>query len=347
MGLQTTQPSVCCCERLKGMSLIKRLLITPGEPAGIGPDITIQAAQLAWPSELIAIADPLLLQERAEQLHLPLKLIDVDLSAAPTQHQPGTLKMLASPLTVSAKPGRLDVKNAQYVINTLQQAAELCKNKTITGLVTGPVQKSIINESGIAFSGHTEFFADYCHVPQTVMLFVVEQLKIALVTTHLPISAVAGAITPAHLENIITVLQTGLKQQFHIDAPRIFVCGLNPHAGENGHLGKEEIEVITPTLNRLRQQGYHLEGPFSADTIFTPKYTEQADVILAMFHDQALPLVKYIGFGQAVNVTLGLPFIRTSVDHGTALDMAGTGKADAGSMHAAIRLAITLQNGHC
>ncbi|TAK73372.1 MAG: 4-hydroxythreonine-4-phosphate dehydrogenase PdxA [Gammaproteobacteria bacterium] len=324
-----------------------RLLITPGEPAGIGPDITLQLAQQSWPTELVVIADPALLMQRAQQLGLSVTLKECDLQQAPELHQAGTLKIIPISLNTIAEAGNLNPANADYVIRTLKTAASLChgEKKRADAIVTGPVHKGVINEAGIAFTGHTEFFAQYCRVPQTVMLFVADQLKVALATTHLPLAKVPEAITKAHLRSVISTLQAGLKQQFRLESPRIAVCGLNPHAGEGGHLGREEIETITPLLAELREQHYDVIGPLPADTIFTPKHLQEADVVLAMYHDQALPLVKYIGFGHAVNVTLGLPFVRTSVDHGTALDVAGTNRADAGSMMAAVELAIRMIDG--
>ena len=320
------------------------ILLTPGEPAGIGPDIIIQLAQHAWPQALIVIADPDLLLERAKKLNLPLALTGWDGQEKNAKsHSPaGSIKIFPHPLKNKSVCGILDTENARYVIETLSIAAQFCLDKKAAAVVTGPVHKSIINQAGIAFSGHTEFFRDYCGVSATVMLFVVDQCKIALATTHLPLQQVSAAITRQHLHAVLNVLHHDLQQRFHIAAPRIVVCGVNPHAGESGHLGREEIDVIAPLLHDLNQQGFHLAGPVSADTAFTPTQLKKADAILAMYHDQALPLVKYIGFGHAVNVTLGLPFIRTSVDHGTALDLAGTGQADAGSMLAALKLAIKL-----
>jgi 4-hydroxythreonine-4-phosphate dehydrogenase len=320
-----------------------RLLITPGEPAGIGPDITIQLAQESFPAELIVIADPDLLTSRATLLKLPLKLIECDLHSAPEPHTKGTLKIIPYALSAPVTPGKLNPENAFYVIKTLMAAADICLKNQADGIVTGPVHKGVINDAGMSFSGHTEFFADHCGVKTTVMLFVVDELKVALVTTHLPLAEVPKAITREKLRSVISILNTELKKQFHLSSPKILVCGLNPHAGENGYLGREEIETITPLLNDLRAQGYQLEGPLPADTIFTQQFLQRADAVLAMYHDQALPLVKYLGFGHAVNVTLGLPFIRTSVDHGTACDVAGSGNADAGSMIAAVKLAMKLQ----
>lgn len=319
-----------------------RILITPGEPAGIGPDITIQIAQHAWPIELVAIADPDLLSERAKQLGLDLQISECDINATPVPHQPKTIKIISQKLHTPAVAGKLNPANSPYVIQTLKQAADLCLQKQASAVVTGPVHKGVINDAGIPFTGHTEFFAQHSQVSDTVMLFVVDELKVALVTTHLPLASVSKAITKEKLRLILSILNTELKNQFGIISPRILVCGLNPHAGEGGYLGREEIETITPVLDELRAQHYLLQGPLPADTIFTQQYLQKTDAVLAMYHDQALPLVKYLGFGHAVNVTLGLPFIRTSVDHGTAIDIAGKRVADAGSMEAAVKLAITM-----
>ena len=330
---------------------MKRILITPGEPAGIGPDITIQIAQQPWKAELIAIADPQLLSERAKQLALPLQLHLCDLTQKPTSHLPGTLKIFKIPLVENVIAGQLNPANASYIIKTLEAATTFCAQNKADAIVTGPVHKETMNRGKYSFTGHTEFFAQVCHVPQTVMLFVVNQsaisakpLKIALATTHLPLEQVSPTITKKYLKLMLTILREELIKKFGIVSPHIFVCGLNPHAGEGGYLGKEEIEIMTPLLEQLRTEGHRLTGPLPADTIFTQKYLKEADAILAMYHDQALPLVKYIGFGQAVNVTLGLPFIRTSVDHGTAIDLAGTPEADSGSLAAAIDLAINLSS---
>jgi 4-hydroxythreonine-4-phosphate dehydrogenase len=324
------------------MKKLKRIIVTAGEPAGIGPDITIQIAQQSWDAELIVMASPDLLMQRAQQLQQPLELITADLNAPISQHQPGQLKIIPVPLDHVVIPGKLNTKTADYVLNCLSQAADYCLKKYADALVTGPVHKEIINQAGIAFTGHTEFFAQYCGVAHTVMLFVVDQLKVALATTHLALKDVPQAITKQKLQLTLTILNAELKKYFNQTPPKIYICGLNPHAGEGGYLGKEEIEVITPLIDELNQQGFHLTGPLSADTIFTAPFLAQADAILAMYHDQALPIVKYIGFGHAVNVTLGLPFIRTSVDHGTALDIAATGRADASSMQAAVELAIKM-----
>lgn len=324
------------------LSSTPRIIITPGEPAGVGPEITVAITQQAWPAELIVIADPHLLEERAKQKNVSLKFLECDLHQPATPSKVGQIKIFPIHLAEKALPGKINLANAPYVIQSLSIAAELCLQQKAQAIVTGPVNKSILNQAGIKFSGHTEFFAEYCKISQTVMLFVLKNpaLKVALATTHLPLSKVPVTITKAHLTNILSILKQELIKHFHIANPRIFVCGLNPHAGENGYLGREEIETITPLLEQIRAQGENIFGPLPADTIFTNKYLSQADVVLAMYHDQALPLIKYLGFGQAVNVTLGLPFLRTSVDHGTALDIAGTEAIDASSMFAAVELAI-------
>lgn len=321
--------------------IIPRILITPGEPAGVGVDVAVRIAQQAWPAELVVIADPELLLARAKQIGLPLQLVTVDLSQSPTQHQPGTLKIIPVALSMPATAGKLDVNNAAYVLKTLEIAASLCEQQQANAIVTGPVHKEIMNQAGIAFSGHTEFFAQHASVPQTVMLFVVDQLKVALVTTHLPLVKVSAAITANHLRSVLTIVHNELKKKFHLAEPRIAICGLNPHAGEGGYLGREEIDIMIPVINELRQE-MNLLGPLPADTIFTPAILSQTDIILGMYHDQVLPVVKYLGFDRAVNVTLGLPYIRTSVDHGTALDIAGTSTVNSGSMQAAIHLAISM-----
>lgn len=323
----------------------RHILITPGEPAGVGPDITVKIAQEQWDAALTVVADPQLLLERAEQLRLPLEIITCDINAPLRKHQAGKLHVLPVKLDASVIPGKLNPANAPYVLRTLSLAATLSEQHKSHAIVTGPVHKSVINQAGIPFSGHTEFFAEKCGATQTVMLFVVDQLKVALATTHVPLADVSKTLTQPRLEKVLQVLQHDLKKYFHIPAPRILVCGLNPHAGEGGYLGREEIDVIAPVIRKLRDQGYNLSDPLPADTLFTPQQLKKADAILAMYHDQALPVVKHIGFDRAVNMTLGLPFIRTSVDHGTALDIAGSGKADAGSMRAALALAVKTAGG--
>lgn len=321
-----------------------RVVITPGEPAGVGPDLVIALAQQAWPAELVVCADPALLLERAALLQLPLTLREYqpDVSAQPQAEK--TLTILPIKLHSKALPGQLDVNNGAYVVETLARACEGCLSGEFAALITGPVHKGIINDAGVPFTGHTEFFAERSHRDRVVMMLATEELRVALATTHLPLLDVPAAITPQTLTEVITILDHDLRTKFGIDEPQIYVCGLNPHAGEGGHMGREEIDVIIPTLESLGQQGIHLIGPLPADTLFQPKYLEHADAVLAMYHDQGLPVLKYQGFGRAVNITLGLPFIRTSVDHGTALDLAATGIADVGSFRTALNLAIKMIN---
>lgn len=319
---------------------LPRLLLTPGEPAGIGPDLTVLIAQRSWPCELVAVADPGLLQQRADQLGLPLGIDTVDPQRR-LPHQAGRLRVMPVALRQPAQCGRLDPRNAAYVLETLRIATACCQAQPHHALVTGPVHKGIINEAGVPFTGHTEFLAALTG-GYPLMLLAAPGLRVALVTTHLPLRQVADAITPDLLEKVLRILHQDLQQRFGIAAPRILVCGLNPHAGEGGHLGREEIEVIAPVLERLRAEGWDLAGPLPADTLFVPRQLEQTDAVLAMYHDQGLPVLKHLGFGQAVNITLGLPLIRTSVDHGTALDLAGSGRADPGSLSAAVEAAIAL-----
>ncbi|MGY3925984.1 4-hydroxythreonine-4-phosphate dehydrogenase PdxA [Aeromonas simiae] len=319
-----------------------RIALTPGEPAGVGPDLILQIAGQGWPHQLVAVADPALLAERAERLGLKIELQPYDPAEPPKAQAPGTLTVCPVPLGVPSEPGRLDAGNGAYVLETLRRAGEGNLSGEFAALVTGPVHKGIINQAGVAFSGHTEFFAEQSATAEVVMMLATEGLRVALVTTHLPLASVAKAITPAKLTRIVRILNQDLRSKFGIARPRIYVCGLNPHAGEGGHLGREEIEVIEPTLAQLRDEGMDLVGPLPADTLFQEKYLKDADAVLAMYHDQGLPVLKYKGFGKAVNITLGLPFIRTSVDHGTALDLAGTGRADTGSLLTAIHHAIKM-----
>jgi 4-hydroxythreonine-4-phosphate dehydrogenase len=318
------------------------LALTPGEPAGIGPDLCIQLAQQqALAANVVVIADPMLLLQRARQLQLPLNVIPyVPGEALPYPPlPPATLRVLAVPLSEPVETGKLNVANAAYVMRTLELAVAGCLSGEFGGLCTGPVQKSIINEAGIAFSGHTEFLAERSGVKRVVMMLSTPHLRVALATTHLPLAAVPAAITQDLLIEVLTILHHDLSTKFGLTTPRILVAGLNPHAGEGGHLGREEITTITPVLDQLRAQGMQLIGPLPADTLFTPQHLQQADAVLAMYHDQGLPVLKAQGFGEAVNHTLGLPFIRTSVDHGTALSLAGTGRADTGSLQAALAAA--------
>lgn len=319
-----------------------RVALTPGEPAGIGPELAVRIAQQPHRQQLVAIADPDLLLATARQLKLPLALNTFTADSPASPNPAGCLTVLPVKLAETAAPGRLNPANAPYVLQTLETATAGCMNGTFQALVTGPVHKGIINDAGVAFSGHTEFLAHHSGVDQVVMMLACEGLRVALATTHLPLAQVPGAITRASLTRTLEILHRDMQTKFGIDNPRILVCGLNPHAGEGGHLGHEEIDTITPVLEQLRARGMTLVGPLPADTLFTPRHLDAADAVLAMYHDQGLPVLKYKGFGQAVNITLGLPFIRTSVDHGTALDLAGKGVADLGSLATALDYAQTL-----
>jgi 4-hydroxythreonine-4-phosphate dehydrogenase len=319
----------------------RRLALTPGEPAGVGPELCVRIAQRAWPAGLVAFADPDLLEAAAARLGLPLQLHPHDPGTPPAPQAAGTLAIAPCPLAVPAEPGRLDPSNAGYVLDTLRAATDACRAGEVAGLVTGPVHKGVINDAGIAFTGHTEFLADLTG-GHPVMMLACPGLRVALATTHLPLAEVPRALDAATLERVLRILVHDLASRFGIAQPRVLVCGLNPHAGEGGHLGREEIEVIGPVLDRLRGEGLDLVGPLPADTAFTPPMIETADAVLAMYHDQGLPVLKHLGFGRAVNITLGLPIVRTSVDHGTALDLAGSGKADPGSLVAALEVALEL-----
>jgi len=320
---------------------LPRILITPGEPAGIGPEITVKVAQQAHPFQLAACCDPSLLRDSAKALQLPLNIIDLHGQNLEEPFPAGTIgvipEILAQPNTVS----QLNPANAQYVLNTLKTATNSCVKRDFDAVVTGPVQKSVINDAGIPFSGHTEFFAENSGTDKVVMMLATTGLRVALATTHLPLKDVAGAITQDNLNRVLQILITALKTTFNIANPTILIAGLNPHAGEGGHLGHEEIDTIIPVLKRFADQA-NLVGPLPADTLFTPPYLDKADAVLAMYHDQGLPVLKYKGFGKAVNITLGLPFIRTSVDHGTALNIAGQGVADESSLLEALQLAADM-----
>ncbi|MEZ5560726.1 MAG: 4-hydroxythreonine-4-phosphate dehydrogenase PdxA [Pseudomonadales bacterium] len=316
------------------------LAITPGEPAGIGPDLVVSLAQVARGEPWVVIADGEMLQDRARLLGLPLA-VDDDLARPATA--PGRLTVRHVPVHVAVEPGRLCVDNAGYVLRTLELAADGCLDGRYRALVTGPVQKSVINDAGVPFSGHTEYLCERAGVADVVMLLVAGSLRVALATTHLPLRAVPDALTPELLRRRLDILLEGLRRRFGIDAPRVLVAGLNPHAGESGHLGREELTVIGPVCDALRARGEQVLGPLPADTLFTPDHLARADAVMAMYHDQGLPVLKHVGFGHAVNVTLGLPFVRTSVDHGTALDLAGSGRAATGSLESAIALAGTLR----
>lgn len=325
------------------------IAITPGEPAGIGPELTLKLANHSFNFEIVAVANLKMLQDRANQLGLTIRFKAFDADSVSSTHSAGTLQVINIDLPEPAICGQLNKSNSVYVLNTLEKAVDLVSSKQLSALTTAPVQKSIINDAGYSFSGHTEFIADKTG-GHPVMLLVNETLdknsdsylRVALVTTHLPVSKVASNITANRISKVLEVLHHDLRHRFGIAKPCIAVCGLNPHAGEGGHLGTEENEIIIPTLEKLRKQGMHLEGPLPADTAFTQQKLRGKDAVLAMYHDQGLPVIKHQGFGEVINVTLGLSIIRTSVDHGTALDIAGQGIADESSLLAAVNLAAKL-----
>ena len=306
------------------------LALTAGEPAGIGPDLCIQLGNQPPEGRIVFIADREVLRQRAAQLRQSFDLPDYH----PGALAPVSVLHMAAPAPVRA--GQLDARNGTYVLDTLRRAVEGCQSGEFAGLVTGPVHKGVINEAGTPFTGHTEFLAELTHTPRVVMMLAGAGLRVALVTTHLPLRAIADAITPEALSDTLRILHASLRRDFGLAAPRILVAGLNPHAGEGGHLGHEEIEVIEPVLQALRGEGLDLVGPLPADTLFQRKHLESADAVLAMYHDQGLPVLKHASFGEGVNITLGLPIIRTSVDHGTALDLAGSGRVHDGSLRVAI-----------
>lgn len=317
---------------------LPRIALTAGEPAGIGLDLCVMLAQQPIAAKIIVIGDQYALQNRAQALNLPLNICADEVPHLGN----GGLQVMHHPLAEPAVAGTLNAKNCVYVLNTLTTAAKGCMNGTFDAMVTAPVHKGIINDAGIAFTGHTEFLAELTNTPQVVMMLVGGDMRVALATTHLALKDVPTAITQANLETTLRILHADLVQKFGIAKPKIFVAGLNPHAGEGGYLGMEEIETINPVLEKLRAEGFDLIGALPADTMFSAKNIKAADAFLCMYHDQGLPVLKHASFGEGVNVTLGLPIIRTSVDHGTALDLAGTGKAEIGSLLAAINLAIEL-----
>ncbi len=326
--------------------MTSKIVITAGEPAGIGADIVLQALQQQqWQQELIVIGDPELLDYRARQLgfNIQFKTYDATQNSHVIQD---TGKTIITVLPVSCPhpvvAGQLASENSHYVLETLEIAAKGCLSGEFAAMVTAPIHKGIINDAGVKFSGHTEFLAELTQTPLPVMMLAADKLRVALATTHLPLSEVSAAITEDLLDDVLTIIHKDLQSKFSISNPHILVCGLNPHAGEGGHMGHEEIETIEPALDKMRQKGMNISGPLPADTLFTPKYLDGADAVLAMYHDQGLPVLKYVGFGNAINITLGLPIIRTSVDHGTALDLASTGKASIGSLLAAINLACEI-----
>ena len=321
------------------MNRLPVIAITSGEPAGIGPDICLAQAHRGLGCRAVILADRELLAARAAQLGLAARLRDFDPARVPAADE---LEVLHVPLAAIAAAGRLNPANSPYVLALLDRAAAGCMNASFAAMVTAPVHKGVINDAGIAFTGHTEYLARLTSTPRVVMMLAGGGLRVALATTHMALAEVAGAITCESLEATLRILHKALRQRFGITAPRILVAGLNPHGGESGHLGREEIAVISPVLNKLRQEGMHLVGPLPADTLFTPQVLAGGDCVLAMYHDQGLPVLKYASFGKGVNVTLGLPIVRTSVDHGTALELAGSGKADAGSLVAAIGMALEM-----
>ena len=323
---------------------LPRIAITAGEPAGIGPDLCILLAYQALEAEIIVIADKKMLQARAKALNLDIKIQEYS-EQTTTQHLGnGAITVLHQELSQPAIAGKLNASNSAYVLKTLTTAVQGCLSNAFDAMMTAPVHKGIINDAGIAFSGHTEFLAELTTTPQVVMMLVGSGLRVALATTHLALKDVPAAITKTSLETTIRILHHDLVNKFGLTNPRILVAGLNPHAGEDGYLGREEIDIINPVLEKLRTEGMQLIGALPADTLFAKHHLSKADAVLAMYHDQGLPVLKHASFGEGVNVTLGLPIIRTSVDHGTALDLAGTGKIEIGSMLAAIALAITLAN---
>ena len=316
---------------------LKRIAVTAGEPAGIGPDLCLALAHQDLPAELIVIGNRALLAERAQLLGLDLPLAPYEPHDPP---RPGALRVLDVPLGAPCTAGRLDTANARHVLDLLDRAIDGAQRGEFAAMVTAPVQKSVINDAGVPFTGHTEYLAERTGARHPVMLLAADNLRVALATTHLPLRAVSDAITAALLDTTLGIVHADVQRLWGISRPRIAVCGLNPHAGESGHLGTEDRDVIAPAIARARAAGMLVDGPLPADTVFVPRYLSNYDVVLAMYHDQGLPVLKHSGFGNAVNVTLGLALVRTSVDHGTALDLAGTGRADAGSLLAATRLAI-------
>jgi 4-hydroxythreonine-4-phosphate dehydrogenase len=320
------------------------IAITAGEPAGIGPDLCVLLAQQARAENLVVIANAGVLEQRARQRNLPWQSLPFNARAG-SAFTPGALPVIDLPVATAVTAGRLDRANASYVLRTLELAVDGCVSGRFDAMVTAPVHKGIINDAGIAFTGHTEFLAARTRTAHVVMLLVGGGLRVALATTHVAVKDIARQITPDSLELTLRVLHHDLTSRFGIVTPRIVVAGLNPHAGESGHLGREEIDIIVPVLERLRLQGMLLTGPLPADTLFNPQRLRDFDCVLAMYHDQGLPVLKYASFGSGVNITLGLPIVRTSVDHGTALDLAGTGSVDSGSLVSAIELAAALARG--
>ncbi len=323
------------------------IAITAGEPAGIGPDIILTlATQQTWPANLVVIADPAVLKSRAQQLGLTVRLRPYQPEEQQRPCMLGELFVLPIACDAPVTPGVLNPSNAHYVLKTLERAITGCVQGEFAAMVTAPLHKGVINDAGVPFTGHTEYLAELTNAPLPVMMLTAGSLRVALATTHVPLHQVSSLITWELLEQVLRILHQDLQEKFGLPDPKIVVCGLNPHAGEGGHIGTEEQETMIPLIRHLQQLGMNLVGPLPADTLFTPRHLRDADAVLAMYHDQGLPVLKHVGFGKAINVTLGLPIVRTSVDHGTALDLAGTGKADVGSLKEAIQLAIELANSH-
>jgi len=321
------------------------VVVSSGEPAGIGPEICLALAKRKIPARLVVLGDPTLLADRARAIAQRVTLRECATVAHATPHVVGSLQVMPIALHKPVVAGRLDVANAPYVLDMLRRGVALCSAQAAQALVTAPVQKSVISQSGFEFSGHTEFLASLTGAEQPVMLLTGKSLRVALATTHLPLRAVADALDAAKLERILRITHADLAKRFRIDRPRLLVLGLNPHAGESGTLGGEEVAIIEPVVRKLAAEGLAVTGPVSADTAFTPESLERCDVVVAMYHDQGLPVLKALSFGEIVNVTLGLPIVRTSVDHGTALELAGTGRARADSLIAAVELALELASG--
>ncbi len=319
-----------------------KIIISTGEPGGIGPDILIKSGYRNFAAALVVIGDPGMIAQRARQLGVDIRIVECDGLPEAAIHQPGVLPVIPESLENPSRPGQLNPGNSRYVVRCIDSAVDRCLSRQFDAMVTAPVHKGVINEAGISFSGHTEWIAKRTGTEQPVMLLAGADIKVCLVTTHLSLRDVPDRVTDDRLERVLLVMLQEFRRLFGLEKPKIGVCGLNPHAGEGGHLGTEEIDTIIPVIQKLQQAGHRVDGPFPADTIFTGKYLEQYHGILAMYHDQGLPVIKHAGFGEVVNVTLGLPIVRTSVDHGTALDLAGTGEANESSLVAAINLAIQL-----
>lgn len=321
------------------------IALTPGEPAGIGPDIAIMLAQNAQPAAIVHFTDPDVVAARAEVLGVKLRIVELDSAAAARPSAAGVFQLVAVHAAQPVRAGQLNTANAAYVLECLDRASDACVAGQADALVTGPVNKAVINDAGLAFSGHTEYLANRLGSALPVMLLASSQLRVALLTTHVPLAAVPALVTAERIRTVVEIIRADLAARFGIAEPRIGICGLNPHAGEQGHLGSEERDCIEPAVLELQQRGIRIKGPLPADTLFTPQQRAHFDVILALYHDQGLTALKALSFGDAVNVTLGLPILRTSVDHGTALELAGTGKARSDSLRAALKLAIDLSAG--